>query len=68
MTYADVETLFAYKHLPPHLMRISQPYYDKATDIFVSYPEALVRDLVILKLLEAKDAHVRLVAKHGERK
>ena len=45
MSFAYLEKLFAYKHLPDHLQRISMPY-----------PELTIS---LRKLLEAKDAAVR---------
>tara|TARA_Y100000310_G_C20297885_1_gene630319 strand:- start:261 stop:485 length:225 start_codon:yes stop_codon:yes gene_type:complete len=55
---AHILALFDYKHLPPHLSEVSQPFAELAqtiADRAVS-PEATV---ALRKLLESKDAAVR---------
>ncbi|MEM8884920.1 MAG: hypothetical protein AAGD14_12685 [Planctomycetota bacterium] len=50
---------FAYKHLPPHLADVSQPFCEMAERIVASIPRNPERTVALRKLLEAKDAAVR---------
>lgn len=50
---------FEYAHLPQRLQDVSKRFYDLAFDISVFYPKNSERDVVLRKLLEAKDAAVR---------
>lgn len=52
-------TFFAYAHLPQSLQEKSRPFYDLAKQIIDSTPRNTMRDLALLKLLEAKDCAVR---------
>lgn len=56
---------FAYLHLPSHLQEVSKQFHDWAEAIISSYPPSWERDMALQKLLEAKDACVRLKVMHG---
>jgi hypothetical protein len=56
---------FSYLHLPSHLQAVSKQYHDWAEIIFNSYTPSWERDMALQKLLEAKDAIVRLKAMYG---
>lgn len=59
MSFAYLEKLFAYKHLPDHLQRISMPFYDLAVHLYNNSPQNPELTSSLRKLLEAKDAAVR---------
>ncbi len=50
---------FEYSHLPDHLKKISQPFFDMAHSHIAMLPECEERDVALRKLLEAKDCAVR---------
>lgn len=50
---------FAYEHLPPKLQEISKPFGDLARNLAVALPDNSERDMMLRKLLEAKDCAVR---------
>lgn len=50
---------FEYEHLPPELQEQSKPFHDLAEQIVASTPRNTMRDLALLKLIEAKDCAVR---------
>lgn len=50
---------FAYKHLPPQLQFVSQPFAELANKIEEFLPNNPERAVALRKLLEAKDAAVR---------
>lgn len=50
---------FEYKHLPPHLQAISEPFGLLAIDLVGKLPNNHQRDTALQKLIEAKDAAVR---------
>lgn len=50
---------FTYKHLPPHLQEISQPFCELAEHIINTLPRNPERTTALRKLLEATDCAVR---------
>lgn len=50
---------FKYEHLPSHLQSISKPFGDLARKMIEELPSNRQREIMIEKLLEAKDAAVR---------
>lgn len=50
---------FAFGHLPPHLMKVSEPFAKLADTIVETLPRNPERTVALRKLLEAKDAAVR---------
>jgi hypothetical protein len=50
---------FHYKHLPPHLQEVSQPFGDIATRMDADLPDCAEKSAGLRKLLEAKDCFVR---------
>lgn len=50
---------FEYKHLPPHLQAVSQPFGELAHKIVQDLPSNAERTTALRKLLEAKDCAVR---------
>lgn len=50
---------FSYKHLPPHLQAVSQPFCELAEKIVNELPSNPERTVALRKLLEAKDCAVR---------
>jgi len=54
-----IMVFFDYKHLPPHVQRVSKPYGDLAKWIMDNVPNSAERSVSMRKLLEAKDAGVR---------
>lgn len=50
---------FAYAHLPPHLMAVSEPFCRLANELADALPRNPERTVALRKLLEAKDAAVR---------
>ena len=66
MTNDEAKELFTYRHLPEHLQLVSRQYYIQMNEIVIKHQErSFHRDAALQKLLEAKDAHVRLVAQKG---
>lgn len=55
----EVAQFFAYKHLPPHLQAVSQPFAELATKMITELPVNSERGMALRKLLEAKDCAVR---------
>ena len=58
--------LFDYEHLPPHLQEVSRPFRELAHDLFATPTHGhdgaqAEQDVALRKLLEAKDAAVRVV-------
>jgi hypothetical protein len=52
---------FVYDHLPPPLQAASKPFCELAAQIVATYPANAERTVTLRKLLEAKDAAVRMV-------
>lgn len=52
----QVETVFAYKHLPAHLQEISKPFYDLAVNTLPRIKPGVMREKFIEHLWEAKNA------------
>lgn len=50
---------FAYRHLPPNLQEVSQPFAQMASHIVERIPRNPERTVALRKLLESKDAAVR---------
>jgi len=50
---------FAYGHLPAHLQNISRPFFDLACSMLDTLPDNPERNMMLRKLLEAKDCAVR---------
>jgi len=50
---------FEFKHLPPHLQEVSEPFAKMADTIVNTLPRNPERTVALRKLLEAKDAAVR---------
>lgn len=50
---------FGYKHLPPKLQAISEPFYGIADEMDNSLPDCAEKSAGLRKLLEAKDCMVR---------
>jgi len=59
----DVAELFAYDHLPEPLQAVSKPFHDLALDVAALPPGRGQRAVALQKLLEAKDAAVRALAR-----
>jgi hypothetical protein len=57
---------FVYDHLPPKLQEASKPFCDLAADFVAKYPMNPERTVMLRKLLEAKDAAVRMVLETAE--
>jgi hypothetical protein len=58
---------FAYQHLPAHLQEVSKPIGDLATLMDESLPDGAEKSAGLRKLLEAKDALVRVGLRHYSR-
>lgn len=56
----EIVQLFAWKHLPPHLAAVSRPFFTMARWIVETLPRNAERSVTLRKLLEAKDAAVRV--------
>lgn len=52
---------FEYKHLPPHLQEVSQPFHLLAHQLAENLPANPESTTALRKLLEAKDCAVRAV-------
>lgn len=50
---------FAYKHLPPHLQKVSRQFSDLANDMAANLPKDPEVSVCLRRLLEAKDCAVR---------
>lgn len=50
---------FQWRHLPPHLQRVSAPFHDLAAQIVDTLSPSAERTVALRKLLESKDAAVR---------
>lgn len=50
---------FEFKHLPPHLQKVSEQFYIIAYDLVALIPENSELTMALRKLLEAKDCAVR---------
>jgi hypothetical protein len=50
---------FAYAHLPPHLQKVSEPFWQLAFIMSKTLPRNAERSAGLRKLLEAKDCAVR---------
>ncbi|MBU2533071.1 MAG: hypothetical protein KKB37_10045 [Alphaproteobacteria bacterium] len=55
----DIMQFFDWAHLPPHLQEVSKPFAALAEMIVETLPSNAERQVVLRKLLEAKDAAVR---------
>ncbi len=56
---------FAYKHLPEHLQRVSEPFCKLAYDVANIYGDEFEVKQSLRKLLEAKDCAVRACLQKG---
>ena len=63
---SEVMQFFSYSHLPPHLREISQPFAEMAVYMLEILPANSERDMMLRKLLEAKDCAVRARLYKGE--
>ena len=52
---------FAWRHLPPHLQAVSQPFGELAEHVDANLPDNPEKTTALRKLLEAKDCAVRAV-------
>jgi hypothetical protein len=59
MTTEHILQFFAFKHLPPELQSVSEPFTALAYMIVEKLPRNPERTVALRKLLEAKDAAVR---------
>lgn len=50
---------FSYKHLPDYLQTISKPFHDLAINMIAELEDNSEREMMLRKLLEAKDCAVR---------
>jgi len=50
---------FTYKHLPPHLAKVSEGICDVAVEMNESLPNCAEKSAGLRKLMEAKDCFVR---------
>lgn len=50
---------FSYKHLPPHLAKVSKPFCELAHELEAALPASAEKSVALRKLLEGKDAAVR---------
>jgi hypothetical protein len=57
---------FVYDHLPAPLQKVSQPFCELAAHVVATYPANPERTVTLRKLLEAKDAAVRMVLETAE--
>lgn len=57
---------FAFKHLPEHLQRVSQPFYSLAYSLWENLPDNGQRFMALQKLLEARDAALRAAVDDNE--
>ena len=64
MTLTEANTLFGYKHLPPHLQEVSEPFYIVAESLFTTIPDAqgAYRTKALNDLWQAKNWAVAAVA------
>lgn len=64
-TLPEIEALFAYKHLPPHLATVSKPFHDMAIELSKTTAIA-TRTKALWKLWEAKNLVVwQAAAEHS---
>jgi hypothetical protein len=56
---APILRYFDYDHLPPHLQKVSEPFYKMAHWIDETLPTNAETSTALRKLLESKDAAVR---------
>lgn len=61
----QIEEFFAYKHLPPHLQRVSVWFYNLAMHLEESLPSSAERTLALRTLWEAKNYAVWCAAQEG---
>jgi hypothetical protein len=61
MPHDRILQFFVYDHLSPPLQAVSKPFCDLATHLVATYPMNPERTVALRKLLEAKDAAVRMV-------
>ncbi len=59
--------LFAYKHLPPHLAAVSEPFCTLAHKLWQELPPGRMRQLSLEHLLIAKDRAVNAVVLEAKR-
>jgi hypothetical protein len=57
---------FVSDHLPPAVQKISLPFDALATQLIATCPPTAERTVTLRKLLEAKDAAVRMVLDAGD--
>lgn len=50
---------FDYAHLPEHLAKVSEPFYNLARKLSIESPICDETEVALRKLLESKDAAVR---------
>ena len=51
----DVKKMFAYRHLPENLRKVSKPIHDLAVDVFNNTAPCEERTIALRKLWEAKN-------------
>lgn len=61
-TLEDVNKMFAYKHLPPHLQSVSQQFYQLAISLFINLEPCAETTLALRKLWEAENYAVWVAA------
>jgi hypothetical protein len=61
MPHDRILQFFVYDHLPPKLQEASKPFCELAEHLVATYPMNPERTVALRKLLEAKDAAVRMV-------
>lgn len=59
----EILAFFAHAHLPPNLQEVSKKFTLLASDLVATLPDCEQRGVALQKLLEAKDAAVRCLAK-----
>lgn len=67
--YRDMLTFFDYRHLPEVLQGVSKPFYKLAHSLVDELPNHSQKMVALQKLLEAKDAAVRIAvaSTHSQR-
>lgn len=57
--FSPLLRFFAFAHLPPKLQAFSEPFHDLAQHLTGILPDNAEREMMLRKLLEAKDCAVR---------